>query len=332
MKAMILNKPAPVGTAPLVLTEMDIPVPGPGEVLVEVSACGVCHTDLHTVEGDLPLPRLPIVPGHQVTGTVKELGVGSGRFQAGDRAGVAWLNMTCGSCAFCRSGKENLCRDAAFTGYDRDGGYAEYVVVPERFAYPLPSGFGDLEAAPLLCAGIIGYRALKLSGVQPGQRLGLYGFGASAHVTIQVAMHLGCEIYVFSRGEGHRDLARELGAVWTGQVPDLPPVKLDASIIFAPAGDLVPLALETLERGGTLVLAGIHMSRVPALDYEEHLYYEKNIVSVTANTRQDGEELLELAARIPVRTTTTVYPLAEANTALLDLKEGRINGAAVLVP
>jgi propanol-preferring alcohol dehydrogenase len=329
---MILNKPAPVGTAPLVLTEMDIPVPGPGEVLVEVSACGVCHTDLHTVEGDLPLPRLPIVPGHQVTGTVKELGVGSGRFQAGDRVGVAWLNMTCGSCAFCRSGKENLCRDAAFTGYDRDGGYAEYVVVPERFAYPLPSGFGDLEAAPLLCAGIIGYRALKLSGVQPGQRLGLYGFGASAHVTIQVAMHLGCEIYVFSRGEGHRDLARELGAVWTGQVPDLPPVKLDASIIFAPAGDLVPLALETLERGGTLVLAGIHMSRVPALDYEEHLYYEKNIVSVTANTRQDGEELLELAARIPVRTTTTIYALHDANQALLDLKEGRVNGAAVLVP
>ncbi|MDT8395310.1 MAG: zinc-dependent alcohol dehydrogenase family protein [bacterium] len=329
---MLLHKPAPITTAPLVLTEVETPVPGPGEILVKVSACGVCHTDLHTVEGDLPIPSIPVIPGHQVVGTVAAGGAGTSRFKMGDRVGVAWLNMTCGKCDFCVSGRENLCPDALFTGYDRNGGYAESIIVPEQYAYAIPEGFADLEAAPLLCAGIIGYRALRLSGAAPGWRLGLYGFGASAHVTIQVAAHLGCEVYVFSRGEEHRKLAGVLGAVWTGQVPERPGVKLDASIIFAPAGSLVPPALEALERGGTLVLAGIHMSEVPALDYERHLYYEKQIVSVTASTRADGQEFLDLAASIPARTKVRTYPLDEANAALLDLKEGRINGAAVLVP
>ena len=332
MKAMMLNFPAPISTAPLKEVELDVPVPGPGELLVAVSACGVCHTDLHTVEGDLPRLKLPLIPGHQVVGTVAGTGRDTGLFKQGDRVGVAWLYTTCGRCVFCTSGRENLCTEALFTGLDRHGGYAQYLCVPEKFAYMLPSGFGDLEAAPLLCAGIIGYRALRLCGIEPGQRLGLYGFGSSAHVAIQVARHWDCDVHVFSRGAEHRRLAGELGAVWTGKVPEVPDVKLDASIIFAPAGDIVPPALEALERGGTLVLAGIHMSPLPVLDYERHLYYEKKVVSVTANTRSDGQELLELAAGIPIRTKTTTYPLHEANKALLDLKEGRINGAAVLVP
>jgi propanol-preferring alcohol dehydrogenase len=328
---MQLAKPAPISSAPLRLVELGNPVPGPGEILVKVSACGVCHTDLHTVEGDLPIPALPLVPGHQVVGIVAEKGPGTRKFKAGDRVGVAWLHTTCGGCAYCKAGKENLCPDALFTGFDRQGGYAQYLVVPESFAYPVPDGFADLAAAPLLCAGIIGYRALKLSGVGQGMRLGMYGFGASAHVTIQVAVHLGCEVYVFTRGESRRELAVRLGASWAGQVPEQPDVPLDGSIIFAPAGELIPPALEALDRGGTLVLAGIHMTPVPALDYERHLYYEKKVVTVTANTRQDGEDLLDLAATIPIRTKTTTYRLEEANRALLDLKEGRISGAAVLV-
>ena len=331
MKAMLLNKPAPISTAPLKEVDMEVPAPGSGEILVKISACGVCHTDLHTVEGDLPLPSLPLVPGHQVVGAVAEVGPGAGRFGMGDRVGVAWLIRTCGSCVFCRSERENLCNEALFTGLDRNGGYAQFMIVPENYAYSIPAGFGDLEAAPLLCGGIIGYRALNLSGIRSGQRLGLYGFGASAHIAIQVAIYLGCELYVFTRGAKRRELAAELGAVWTGQVPEDPGVKLDASIIFAPAGELVPPALEALGRGGTLVLAGIHMSPLPSLDYQKHLYFEKKVVSVTASTRQDGEQLLELAARIPIRTKTTTYPLHEANKALLDLMEGRINGAAVLV-
>ena len=332
MRAMVLNNPGPISTSPLIETDVETPTPGPGEVLVRVSVCGVCHTDLHTVEGDLPLPSLPLVPGHQVVGTVAGVGLGAGRFGMGDRVGVAWLNMTCGSCIFCISERENLCKEALFTGFDRNGGYAQFIIVPECYAYSIPAGFGDLEAAPLLCGGIIGYRAMNLSGIRPGQRLGLYGFGASAHIAIQVAIHLGCELYVFTRGAKRRELAAELGATWTGQVPEDPGTKLDASIIFAPAGELVPPALESLGRGGTLVLAGIHMSPVPSLDYQKHLYFEKKVVSVTASTRQDGEQLLELAARIPIRTKTTTYPLHEANKALLDLKEGRINGAAVLIP
>ncbi len=332
MLAMILDTPGPVSGSPLRAVEMPDPVPGPGEVLLRVLACGLCHTDLHAVEGDLPLPRLPLVPGHQVVGAVEAAGEGASRFSPGQRVGVAWLGQTCGGCRFCLSSRENLCENARFTGYHRDGGYAEKVVVDERFAYPLPEEFPDLQAAPLLCAGIIGYRALRLSGAGAGARLGLYGFGASAHVTIQLARHLGCEVSVFTRGGGRRALARELGASWTGKVPDRPNEPLDASILFAPAGELVPPALEALDRGGRLVLAGIHMGPVPELAYQEHLYYEKSLVSVTANTRADGEAFLELAAAIPVRTTVTSYPLAEANRALQDLKDGRVDGAAVLVP
>jgi len=332
MRAMQLKEPAPAGFSPLEEVRLPRPVPRPDEVLVKVTACGVCHTDLHTVEGDLQLPILPLIPGHQVVGRVEELGENIAHLKVGDRVGMAWLHRTCGSCRFCISGRENLCPEARFTGLHRNGGYAEFVCAPGRFVYHLPEGFGDIQAAPLLCAGIIGYRAFQLSGILAGGRLGLYGFGASAHVTIQLARHMGVEVFAFSRGADHRNLARDLGAVWTGQAPDRPPEKLDAAIIFAPAGDLVPAALEALDRGGTLVLGGIHMSPVPALDYERHLYYEKTLRSVTANTRQDGNEFLELAALIPVRTRVSTYSLAEANAALLDLKDGKIDGAAVLIP
>ena len=332
MRAMLLEKPALVSTFPLKMVEMEPPVPGPHEIAVKVAACGVCHTDLHTVEGDLPLPGLPLIPGHQIVGRVEDLGEKITRFKVGDRVGIAWLQWTCGSCGYCTTGRENLCPDAQFTGFHRNGGYSELVSGPEQFAYHLPDGFSDIQAAPLLCAGIIGYRALELSGIRDGGRLGLYGFGASAHVTIQIARHRDVEVYVFSRGEDHRKLAEELGAVWTGQVPDHPPDSLDASIIFAPAGELVPPALEALDRGGTLILGGIHMSPVPVLDYERHLYYEKTIRSVTASTRKDGEEFLRIAASIPVSTRVTTYLLSEANSALHDLKEGKIDGAAVLIP
>ena len=332
MRAMILEKPGPVSTLPLKQVEIPSPDPGPGQIAIKVAACGVCHTDLHTVEGDLYLPVLPVIPGHQVVGRVQQCGEGVTRFKVGDRVGVAWLHRTCGSCIFCSTGRENLCPMAEFTGLDRNGGYGEFTCAPESFAYHLPDGFEDLQAAPLLCAGIIGYRALRLTGLKSGGRLGFYGFGASAHVTIQLARHLGIEVYVFSRGENHRKLAEELGAVWTGRVPQRPPRNLDASIVFAPSGELVPSALEVLERGGTLVLGGIHMSPVPALNYEKHLYYEKTIKSVTANTREDGENFLELASAVPVQTRIVDRSLWEANTVLVDLKEGTINGAAVLVP
>ena len=332
MRAMLLEKTAPIATFPLQEVKIQPPVPGPEQVAVKVAACGVCHTDLHTVEGDLQLPGLPLITGHQIVGRVEDLGEKATRFKVGDRVGIAWLHWTCGSCRFCSTGRENLCLNAQFTGFHCNGGYSELVCAPENFAYHLPDGFSDIQAAPLLCAGIIGYRALKLSGVQAGGRLGLYGFGASAHVTIQIARHRGVEVYVFTRGEDHRKLAEELGAVWTGRVPERPNDSLDASIIFAPAGELVPPALEALDRGGTLVLGGIHMSPVPVLDYERHLYYEKTLRSVTASTRRDGEEFLDLAATIPVRTRVTTYPLSEANSALLDIKEGKIDGAAVLIP
>jgi len=330
MKAMVLNAPKPVSGNPLVLQEVDVPEPGPGEIRVQVTACGICHTDLHTVEGDLPLPKLPLIPGHQVVGVVNALGKGATRFAAGDRVGMAWLHSACGTCSFCRTGKENLCEKGRFTGYHTDGGYAEYTVVPETFAYRLPEGFPDEAAAPLLCAGIIGYRALRLSGIQPGGRLGLYGFGASAHVTIQVARYWGCEVYVFSRGEEHRKLAEKLGAGWTGQTGKTPPARPDASIIFAPAGGLVPDALRILRKGGTLTLAGITMSAIPELDYTKHLYFEKTVRSVANSTRKDGEELLKIAAEIPIRTETISFPLREANRALQQLQEGKINGAGVL--
>jgi len=274
--------------------------------------------------------RLPVIPGHQVVGRVLELGPGTSRFRPGDRVGLAWLFKACGKCRFCQRGRENLCEAAEFTGLHRDGGYAEQVVAAADFVYPLPPELPGEHIAPLLCAGIIGYRALRLSDIQPGGRLGLYGFGASAHLAIQVARYWGCEVYVFTRSPGHQELARQLGAVWVGQAQDTPPAKLDAAIIFAPAGNLVPEALRVLDRGGTLALAGIHLSPVPSLEYQKHLYYEKTVRSVTASTREDGRELLALAARIPLKTQVQLFPLAEANRALELLKAGKINGAAVL--
>lgn len=330
MQAMVLEFPGPIATNPLLLQELPPPFPGPGEIVVQVHYCGVCHTDLHIIEGELPLARLPLIPGHQVVGQVVEVGPRTDRFQVGDRVGLAWLRWACGQCRFCRRDLENLCEQAQFTGFHRDGGYAQLTVAPAAFAYRLPDNFPDREAAPLLCAGIIGYRALKRSEIKPGGRLGLYGFGGSAHLAIQIARYWQCEVYVFTRSPGHQELARQLGAAWVGQAQETPPAPLDSAVIFAPAGNLVPEALRVLDKGGTLALAGIHMSAIPALDYEKHLYYEKNVRSVTASTRRDGEELLELAATIPLRTTIQEFPLAEANNALQLLKTGKINGAAVL--
>ncbi len=330
MKAMILREFAPIDKNPLELVDFPIPEPGPEDILVRIKVCGVCHTDLHTVEGELPEVRLPIIPGHEVVGIVERSGQKASRFNQGERVGVAWLYSSCGHCGFCTSGLENLCENARFTGYHVNGGYAEYMIVPTKFAYRIPDIFSDREAAPLLCAGIIGYRALRLSEIKPGQRLGLYGFGASAHVAIQVAVHWGCQVYVFSRSEEHRDLARRLGAVWTGTSNDEPPTKIDSSIIFAPAGELVLDALRVTEKGGTVALAGIYMSPVPELDYVKYLYHERKLRSVANATRQDGEELLRIAAEIPIHTTTEVFPLEEANKVLQRLKAGKINGAAVL--
>lgn len=330
MRAMRLEHSADAGANPLTLRDVPIPDPGPGLVRVQVRVCGVCRTDLHIVEGELPPAKHPIVPGHEVVGIVDRLGADVPTLKEGDRVGVAWLQGTCGRCEFCVSGRENLCAQATFTGYHVDGGYAEYLVVPAAFAYPIPTAFSDEEAAPLLCAGIIGYRALRLSGVKPGQRLGLYGFGASAHITIQVARHWGCPVYVCSLREGHRALARELGAVWVGGATDPPPDKLHGSIIFAPAGELVPPALRALEKGGTLALAGIHMSPIPMIDYDRDLFGERMIRSVTANTKQDGLDLLREAAAIPIRPHTQRFRLEEANQALQMLKAGTISGAGVL--
>ncbi len=330
MKAMVLRSQAPVQSDPLEYCDLPDPRPGPGEVRLRVSACGICHTDLHVVEGDLPEAKLPVVPGHQVVGTVDMVGPEVSLLRPGDRVGVPWLHSTCGACDFCISGRENLCVDARFTGYQADGGYAQYAIAGQDFAYPLPEGFGDLQAAPLLCAGIIGYRALRLSEAAAGGRLGLYGFGASAHITIQVALHMGCRVYVFTRSPEHQALARSLGAAWAGRAEDEPPRKLDSAIIFAPAGGLVPMALKALERGGTLALAGIYMSPMPEMDYRL-LYHERTVRSVANFTRTDAQEFLDIAARIPVRTEIETFRLEEANRALQLLKQGRIQGAGVLV-
>jgi len=327
---MRLRAQAPVETRPLTLVEGAAPVPAAGEILVRVEACAVCRTDLHLIEGDLPLRRPGLVPGHQAVGTVAALGAGAERFRVGDRVGIAWLRYSCGRCRFCARSEENLCLEPRFTGWDADGGYAEQAVVAEAFAHALPPGPRAREIAPLLCAGIIGYRAWKRSRVRPGGRLGLFGFGGSAHIAIQVARHFGCEVFVFSRGGEHRELARELGAAWVGESREPPPRPLDAAILFAPAGELVPPALEALDRGGTLAIAGIHLSEIPALDYARHLFQERAVQSVTANTREDARELLALAAAIPIRTATTPYPLEAANEALADLKHDRVRGAAVL--
>jgi propanol-preferring alcohol dehydrogenase len=316
---------------PLVAGERPDPVPGSGQVLVRVSACGVCRTDLHLAEGDLPVHRPRTVPGHEVVGRVAALGPGCGRFAVGDRVGIAWLRRTCGRCAPCRRGAENLCVAPAFTGWDEDGGYAELAVVDEAYAYALPDEFDDQHAAPLLCAGIIGYRALERAELPPGGRLGIYGFGASAHLAAQIALARGATVHVLTRSPAARRLAVDLGAHSAGAADAAPPEPLDAAILFAPAGDLVPTALAALDRGGTLAIAGIHLSEVPALDYQRHLFLERQVRSVTANTRADGEQLLTLAARLDLRVTTTPYPLAAADRALADLAADRVGGAAVLL-
>jgi propanol-preferring alcohol dehydrogenase len=330
MKAMVLHSFAPVEARPLALLDVPRPEPGRRQVLVRVQHCGVCHTDLHTVEGEITPPHLPIIPGHQVVGVVDELGEGAERFEIGERVGLAWLGQTCGRCAYCLRGDENLCENALFHGFHLDGGYAEYVRAHEDFVYPIPGGVPGIQAAPLLCAGIIGYRALRIAEAAEARRVGLYGFGASAHVAIQILKHWGAEVYVFSRSESHRRLAESLGAAWTGGAEDDPPVKLDSSVIFAPAGPIVPDALRALDRGGTLALAGIYMTPIPEMDYEKHLYHERSVRSVTASTRRDGSELLALAAEIPIRTSVAGSPLEAANEVLAALKAGEIDGAAVL--
>jgi len=329
MKAMRLHKSSPVDTAPLKRAEIDPPDPGPGQVRLKVHTCGVCHTDLHIVEGDLDLPRLPTVPGHQIVGTVEAVGQGVSKHQPGDRLGVPWLYQSCGQCKYCRRNQENLCERIQFTGLHADGGFAEYVVVEEAFAYPIPAVFSNAGAAPLLCAGVIGYRSLRVSQIEPGQKLGLYGFGAAAHIVIQIARHWDCEVYVFTRSQHHREMARQLGAVWVGGAEDDPGALMDSSIIFAPAGWIVPEALRVLDKGGTLALGGIHMSPIPELPY--HLLWEERVVRSVANsTRQDVQDLLEVAAAVPVTTEVELFPLDEANHALQKLKRSEINGAGVL--
>jgi len=330
MNAMVLDNPAPVETSPLTLRDLPAPIPGPREIRLRVLACGVCRTDLHVLEGQLPPRRPRIIPGHQVVGDVDSLGPGASRFAPGDRAGIAWLRSTCGNCSYCRAGDENLCLDARFTGYDEDGGYAQFAVVHEDFAYRLPRSLDPVLTAPLLCAGIIGYRALRRASVRPGCRLGLYGFGSSAHVCIQIAHHWGCTVYVMTRDLRHQQLARQLGAAWAGGANESPPRPLDSAVLFAPVGDLVPTALEALDRGGTLAIAGIHLTPIPPLDYQRHLFYEKSLRSVTANTRRDGAELIELANQIPLKPRVTRFKLDQANLALQQLKTDAFSGSAVI--
>jgi propanol-preferring alcohol dehydrogenase len=328
-RAQLLRAPGPIGSAPLELVERVPRSPGPGEIAIGVAACGVCRTDLQLVEGDLPARALPIVPGHQVVGHVLDVGSATTRWSVGDRVGVAWLGGACGECDRCRDGRENLCSDGEFTGWDRDGGYATSMVARADFAFPIPDRFDDHEAAPLLCGGVIGYRSLRLSGIEPGGRLGLFGFGASALLAIQVALHWGCEVYVATRSEAEQRRAIELGAVWAGGTYERPPVELDAAVTFAPVGDVVVAALEALAPGGTVAINAIHLDRVPEFDYDL-LWRERSLTSVANFTRRDAEEFLTLAAEIPIQTVRDPYPLAEANAALAALKDGRVGGAAVL--
>ena len=327
---MVLTGFRPPAERPLELRDVPVPAVGPEDILIKVSCCGVCHTDLHVVGKELPEARLPLIPGHEVVGVVEKAGERARRFRAGQRVGAAWLRSACGACRFCLSGRENLCESARFNGYHADGGYAEYMVVGEAFAYALPDRFGDAEAAPLLCAGIVGYRALRLSGIEPGGVLGLYGFGGSAHIAIQAARHSGARTFVFTRSAKHQRLAQELGADWVGTAKDEPPARLTGAIIFAPAGGLYLDALRVMDRGGTVVSAGIHMSPIPEMDYDRYLYHERRMLSVANATRRDGEELLKIAAEIPVKTTIRTYPLEAANEALDDLLSGRLDAAAVL--
>lgn len=331
VRALELPHPAPIECSPLVMVAREAPSPGPQQVCVRVEACGVCRTDLHTIEGDIAPPRLPVVPGHQVLGSVEAVGAMVASVRPGDRVGVPWLGRTCGTCDFCRSGRENLCDRAEFTGFHFDGGYADVMVAPESAVYRLPPGLSGYGAAPLLCGGVIGYRALRLALVEPGTRVGLYGFGSSAHIALQVALHWGCEVFVFTRGSHHRRLAVQLGAAWAGRAEDVPPAELNSAVVFAPAGPLVHQALRTLRKGGVVSLAGIHMTEIPTLRYEL-LYGERCVRSVANSTRADVTELLALAEAIPVRTEVEVFPLAEAHTALTLLKRGELPASAVLVP
>jgi propanol-preferring alcohol dehydrogenase len=330
MKAMALRTAAPIESNPLLEVQAPVPAPAAGEILVKVITCGVCRTDLHVSEGDLPLKHPQIIPGHEIVGEVVVSGAQCHRFAPGTRVGVAWLRETCGRCVYCNRGRENLCPNALFTGYDRGGGYAEFATVREDFAYEIPQAIGDEEAAPLLCAGIIGYRALKRAEVKPGSTVGLYGFGGSAHIAIQIARYWGCRVFAMTRGGTHRELAEKMGADWVGKAGDAPPAPLESAILFAPAGDLVPTAMRALDRGGVLAIAGIHLSQIPALNYERDLFQERELRSVTANTRQDGVEFLKLAGVIPIRTHTTAFGLGEANVALQMLKHDEVRGAAVL--
>ncbi|GAA3696302.1 zinc-binding alcohol dehydrogenase family protein [Gordonia hankookensis] len=341
MRAWAVIRPGPIGEHPLRLVEKPTPDPAAGELLVGVLACGVCRTDLHVAEGDLPVHRQQVTPGHEVVGEVVALGADTTGFAVGDRVGVAWLRSTDGTCSYCRRGAENLCPASSYTGWDADGGYAQYTTVPAGFAYRIPDGLDSVAAAPLLCAGIIGYRALKRAGTVAGSdditltvppTLGLYGFGASAHLCAQLAVALGARVHVMTRAGPARELALALGAASAGDPADGPPEPLDAAITFAPVGELVPVAMRALDRGGVLAIAGIHLSDVPVLNYERELFYEKEIRSVTANTRNDGHEFLRLAARYGITPTTHTYPLSEADHALSDLEAGRFDGAAVLVP
>jgi len=327
---MVLDAQGQAEERPLHLRDVPTPDPGPGQVRIRVRACGVCRTDLHVAEGDLAPHKLPVALGHQVVGSVEARGEGATRFAIGARVGVPWLHQTDGVCRFCRGGRENLCERPLFTGWDVDGGYAEALVAPEAFVYPIPGGFSDEQAAPLLCAGIIGYRSLRLTGLGTSGRLGLYGFGSAAHVIIQVAVARGLEVYVFTRDAPHRRLAEQLGARWAGDTFDRPPVLLDAAIIFAPAGEIVPAALKALDRGGSVVCAGIHMSPIPSFAYDD-LYWERRILSVANNTREDGEQFLAEAARIPVRSHVETFPLDAANDALIALKQDRIRGGSAVL-
>ena len=330
MRAWVVERTAKASEHPLALVERPDPHPGPGEVRVRVHTCGVCRTDLHLVEGDLPPKHPGVVPGHEVVGVVDETGPGATRFEPGTRIGIPWLRWTCGVCRFCTTGRENLCVAPLFTGWDADGGYAELALVPEGYAYRLPDSFSDSDAAPLLCAGIIGYRALRAADVAPGGRLGIYGFGASAHLAAQVAISEGTTVHVLTRSAAARRLALELGCASASGDTDAPPEPLDGAVLFAPVGTLVPVALSALDRGGTLAVAGIYLSDIPVLRYAEHLFEERKLRSVTANTRQDGEAFLAAAASIPVKVITQPYRFCEADRALIDLAADRVNGAAVV--
>jgi len=331
MKAMVLRQRAPIETSPLRAVEIEPPRPHPGEVRVKVRCCALCRTDLHVVEGDLTGGKLPVIPGHQVVGVVDQLGDGCKQLKPGDRVGIAWLRHTCGTCRFCATGRENLCPCSKYTGYDADGGYAEYATVPEDYAYPLPDGIGDIDASPLLCGGIIGYRAVKRANVQCGGTVALFGFGSSAHLVLQLLRGWGCAVYVVTRGQTHQQLARELGAAWAGHDAAAMPAKVQSAIVFAPSGKVVLPALDCLDSGGTVSLAGIHMSPIPELDYDKSLYRERDIHPVTSNTRDDGRKWLADAVKLAIKPRVATYPLADANGALNDLKSGRVDGTGVLV-